>query len=174
MIELTKYVACICEGGAENAIISLLLEQNKLIFTRQILLDGEIIKTRKAKDFEQRYLRKGFSEKVTVLRILDSHRESFALSKAYSYKVNVINVITAPEIEMLIILSERKYEDFKSKGIKPSTYCKTVLGFSNVKSPEFVLNYFGQIEKLIFAIKEYKRISKSQKNEITLADLLKP
>ena len=50
---MTKYTACICEGGAETAILDLLLDQNKLIFSRDDLLEGEILKTRKGKDFER-------------------------------------------------------------------------------------------------------------------------
>lgn len=63
---MTKYTACICEGGAETAILDLLLDQNKLIFSRNDLLEGEILKTRKGKDFETRYLKKDFSGKITV------------------------------------------------------------------------------------------------------------
>ena len=99
-MELTKYVACICEGSAEQTIIKLLLDNNKLIFTYDNLLDGEILRCRKAREFEEQYLRKGFSDKITVLRILDSRRENFVLSKLYAPKIKVVNVITAPEIEM--------------------------------------------------------------------------
>lgn len=53
-------------------------------------------------------MRKGFSGKISVVRILDSRRENFKLSRAYRDKVDVINIITAPEIEMLIIFSEGK------------------------------------------------------------------
>lgn len=31
-MKLSKYVACICEGGAEKTIIELLLDSNSLIF----------------------------------------------------------------------------------------------------------------------------------------------
>lgn len=44
--------------------------------------------------------------------------------------MNVIDVITSPEIEMLIIINEDKYTDFqkyKSK-LKPSEYCIEKLG----------------------------------------------
>lgn len=71
-MELSKYVACICEGTAEEVIVSKLLDADRLIFTRDNLLDGEIIRTRGAAAFEQRYLRKGFQCKITVLRVLDS------------------------------------------------------------------------------------------------------
>ena len=59
--------------------------------------------------------------------ILESRREEVRLSKAYEKKVDVINVITAPEIEMLIIHSEGAYERFKRSGKKPSEFCKSDL-----------------------------------------------
>ena len=77
-MKLSKYVACTCEGGAEKTIIELLLDSNSLIFSYDDLLEGEILRCRKARDFETQYLRKYFNEKVTVLRILDSRRERFA------------------------------------------------------------------------------------------------
>lgn len=107
---MEKYLACICEGGAERAIIDLLLDNHMLIFERKNLIDEEVLKCRKGKEFEEKYLRKGFSEKVIVYRILDSYSENFKLSKAYKHKVDVINIITSPEIEMLIICSEGKYK----------------------------------------------------------------
>lgn len=172
-MKLSKYVACICEGGAEKTIIELLLDSNSLIFSYDDLLEGEILRCRKARDFETQYLRKYFNEKVTVLRILDSRRERFAWSKAYAHKVDVINVVTAPEIEMLVILSENKYKEFKGSNLKPSEYCKSFLGYSNVKRPVFIEAYFKDLDKLITAIKRYKKVSKINHGEYALADLLK-
>ncbi len=172
-MELSKYIACICEGTAERVIIDLLLENDKLIFERNDLLDHEVIRCRSAKQFEEQYLRKGFTEQITVLRILDSRRENFRLSKAYESKVKVINVITAPEIEMLVIFNEDKYNDYKKSDLKPSDYCKTKLKYRNVKSAEFVKEYFKNINTLIAAINEYKRVSDVRNSEIALADLLK-
>lgn len=97
-MKLAKYKACICEGSAESAIIDILVDNNLLIFTREEMLDEKVIRCRSAKNFEERYLRKGFDEQISVIRILDSRRESFKLSKAYAYKIDVVNVITAPEI----------------------------------------------------------------------------
>ena len=172
-MELSKYVACICEGGAERTIMSLLLEADKLIFTKDDLLEGEIIRCRDAKTFESRYLRKGFTDKITVLRVLDSRRENFKLSKAYAQKIDVINVITAPEIEMLIIFCEGKYTEFKKMGKKPSDFCKENLGMTDVKSVSYVTKYFEDIDKLLFAIREYRRVSNIPQNEYALFDLLK-
>lgn len=166
-------IACICEGAAEEAVIEILLDADKLIFTRNEMLEREPIRTRGAEKFQERYLRKGFSEKITVYRILDSRRERFALSKAYEPKVDVINVITAPEIEMLVILNENKYADYKKSSKKPSEYCKSDLGYKSVKSEAFLKDYFSDVNLLVSAILEYRRVSKIQNDELTLADLLK-
>ncbi|MFW2579090.1 hypothetical protein [Aliarcobacter butzleri] len=172
-MELNSIIACICEGSAEQAIMELLLDNDKLIFTREELLGEEIIRERSAEKFEIKYLRKGFSEKITVLRILDSRNENFKLSKAYVNKVSVIDVITAPEIEMLIIFNENKYKEFKKSKVKPSEFCKIELKFSKVKNYDFVKKYFFNIDKLIESIYEYKKNSNIKKGECTLFNLLK-
>ena len=174
-IILSPLIACICEGGAETAIINILLDNNLLIFTRDQLIEEKILSCRRAKDFEQRYLKKSFSEQISVIRILDSHSENFKLSKPYKNKINVINVITAPEIEMLIILNEGKYKEYMKKRntTKPSEFCKEILPKRNIKSKEFVYEYFSNTYILIKAIREYKRVKKMKTNEKCLSDLLK-
>ena len=172
-MELAKYKACICEGSAETAIVDILLDNNLLIFTREEMLEEKVIRCRDGKRFEEKYLRKGFLEKISVIRILDSRREHFKLSKAYEHKVDVINVITAPEIEILIIFNEDKYKEFKKSGKKPSDFCKEDLKMTSVKSYKFVKDYFSESDVLVAAIKRYHEISKIQKGEYTLLDLLK-
>ncbi len=169
-----KIIACICEGSAESVIVNKLLDAGKLIFSRDELLDDEVLRCRNARKFEDRYLGKGFTKKITVYRILDSRSESFKLRKAYESKVDVINVITAPEIEMLIIIHKGKYSEYcKVKShTKPSEFCKATLKLPSVKSTEFITNYFSDINDLLSAIKEYKRLSNIPKNETCLADLL--
>ncbi len=172
-MELSKYIACICEGGAEQTIMEMLLDNDKLIFSYDDLLEGELLRCRSAKKFEEQHLRKGFTDKITVLRVLDSRREKFNLSKAYAGKIDVINVITAPEIEMLVIFTEGKYNEYKKSGKKPSIYCKEDLKYNDVKSAEFLNNYFKDITRLVDAIREYKRVSNIKTGEYALADLLK-
>lgn len=167
-----KYIACICEGGAERAILDLLLENNKLIFSKEMLIEEEVLRCRRGKDFEERYLRKRFLEKITVYRILDSRKENFKLSAAYAKKVDIINVITAPEIEMLIILNEEMYFEFKKSGVKPSEFCKSKLRYKEIKTYDFVKRYFSNIDILINAIYEYRRISNIRNGEWTIFDLL--
>jgi uncharacterized protein YnzC (UPF0291/DUF896 family) len=80
-MKLAKYKACICEGSAESAIIDILVDNNLLIFSREEMLDESVIRCRSAKRFEERYLRKGFDDQVSVIRILDSRREDFRPSR---------------------------------------------------------------------------------------------
>lgn len=172
-MELSKYKACICEGAAEAAIIDILVDNELLIFSRSEMLDERVIRCRSAKRFEERYLRKGFDNQISVVRILDSRREEFRLSKAYAHKIDVVNVVTAPEIEMLIIHNEGVYERFKRSGKKPSDFCKIDLRMHDVKSYDFVKAYFNDPEILVKAIKEYRRTANIPNGEYTLLDLLK-
>jgi hypothetical protein len=87
--------------------------------------------------------------------------------------VDVINVITAPEIEMLIIFNEDQYREFKKSGKKPSDFCKENLRMSGVKSKDFVTEYFADPMVLVASIKKYHEMSKIRKGEYTLLDLLK-
>ena len=173
-MKLAKYIALICEGAVENAIMDVLLDNELLIFKRNDLIEEEVIRSRDGKKFEERYLRKGFNDKISILRILDSRNENFKISKAYIGKVDVINIITAPEIEMLIICNEGKYQDFeKKKRMSPNEYCKSILKMKNVKSVSFVKEYFSDIAVLEKSLHEYKRLSKVRKSEKTIYDLLR-
>lgn len=164
MMNIEGYIACICEGNAESAIIDLLLDNNQLSFSRENMLENEVIRCWAGKQFEERYLRKQFDREITIIRILDSRKEKFKLNKAYEKKVKVINVVTAPEIEMLIIHSEKKIKNIKNQ---------ENLKIHNVKSYDFVYKYFSNIEILIGAIKNYHEKANIDKNEYSLNDLLK-
>ena len=43
------------------------------------MIEEEIIRCREGKKFEEKYLRKGFMDKISVIRILDSRCENFKL-----------------------------------------------------------------------------------------------
>lgn len=74
---------------------------------------------------------------------------------------------------MLIIHSEGAYERFKRSGKKPSEFCKPDLRMHNVKSYDFVKDYFSNPLTLVNAIKEYRRTANIPKGEYSLSDLLK-
>lgn len=135
-------IACLCEGSMEQAIMEILLENNRLIFQREQLLEEEILRCRSAKNFERDYLNKTTNEMITVYRILDSTNENFKLSGPYLKRVTVVNIITAPEIEMLVIHAEGKYDDYSRKHMKPSDYVKQHLKMGKIKLYEFAKKYF--------------------------------
>jgi len=171
---MDEYIACICEGDTEQAIIELLLENNSLKFEKKNLLDEKVLRTRAAKKFEEQHLRKQFNKPIKVYRILDSRTEKFKLGRAYEKKVaEIVNIITAPEIEMLIIFNEDTYEDYKKSKKKPSAYCKEDLNYKNIKQPSFIKEYFSDVNTLITAIKLYRDKKNIPKDEKTLFDLLR-
>ena len=166
-------IACICEGGAETAIMQILLENNLLIFKREQLIGEEFIKRVSVREFEQNYLGMEYDYPIYILRIIDSRREKFNLRKGYQCQVvEVIDVINAPEIEILIIIREQKYKEYEKSEKKPSEFCKQNLKIKNVKSPEFVSKYFSDASVLVETIKKYHRIHRRNPNEISLWDLI--
>ena len=174
-MKLAKFKACICEGAAERAIMDILLENELLIFSKSELIDDDIIRCRDAKEFESRYLRKVFDDQISVIRILDREKENFKISKPYKDKIDIVNIVTSPEIEMLIICSEDKYEEFckvKSK-MSPSTFCKQNMPkLKYDKKYETIKAYFSTPEKLVNAIMLYHQKHQSS-GQYTLLDLLK-
>lgn len=50
-MKLANYKACICEGSAENAIMDILLDCNLLIFTREEMIEEEVIRCREDTKF---------------------------------------------------------------------------------------------------------------------------
>ncbi len=177
MSELTSiiedaYVLCLCEGGAEMAIMNMLLDEERLIFERKDLVSENIYPRMSARDVEKKFLNRKYERPVVVLRIIDSKRENFKLGKAYFERFKVETCLTKPEIEILIILDADMLEEFyKVKStIKPSIFCKTRLNHKDVKSKDFMRDYFD-IERLLLALKKYKEVSK--KDHYTLFELLK-
>ncbi|MFB0958551.1 hypothetical protein [Proteiniclasticum sp. QWL-01] len=173
-IPSSSLIACICEGGAETAIMDILLNQDLLVFSRDQMIEESVLPRTSVKEFERRHLRLAYDQKILILRVIDSRGEKFNLSRAYRSKVKVIDVITAPEIEMLIIVSKKKYDEYcRSKIKKPSDYCKNVLKIKNVKSPAYISKYFADPFFLLESIKEYQRVHKQKNNEASLYDLIK-
>lgn len=170
-----SYILCVCEGAAETAIMELLLENDRLIFTRENLVDKKPVNIRPAKRIEEIYLRQDYTKPVNIIRILDSTREIFKLGSLYKDRFRVYNVHTTPEIEMLIIINEGCYDKYKNKNKsrkeKPSQYCKRCFGMKGVKSTLFIREYFSDIEALVYAIHEYNRLSTH--DVLNLSDLLK-
>ena len=172
--------AILCEGAAEQAILEILLENDVLTIKKESLLEEKVFRERSAESFFKKHMRVEFDEKVTIYRILDSKKENFKVTnkikKDFQGKYEVVNIITSPEIEMLVIISERKFTDYlkgKSK-VKPSEYCKQRLNLRKVKEYNFTRDYFSDVNHLISVIKQYHSLMKVNKDKfsLTLYDLL--
>ena len=169
------YILCICEGTAEEEIINLLLDNDKLIFTREDLIDCKLIRTRKAEKIQEDYLNFAFEKPLVILRVLDSKSEGFKLGKAYQerYKDRIINIITSPEIEILMIIHKGDYSKYTNKRkskMKPSEFCKIEYGLPGIKRGGMVREFFGGVDALVNSINEYARVTKTE--GYTLKDLI--
>ncbi len=180
----TGHVICISEGSAEEVIIKRLFESNKLVFKRKDIYKGdklirEFSRTRQGKKFAGENLEMDYGERhINVLRILDSKSENFNLGPVYDEKIQsgeirIFDILTRPEIEILIIINEGHYQKFTNRkgGIKASTYCKKELNIEDVKSKNFVSNYFNDANILINSITRYKNLHQVE-GECCLFDLL--
>lgn len=171
-----KKIICICEGRFEEDLINYLLDNDKLKFQRSDLIEESTTRIRSAKNIQMNFLNRSYEKKIIILRILDSRREAFKLDKAYQSKVtSVSNIITRPEIEILVVINEGDYNNYTNHNDnrqKPSEYCKTKYRFDDVKSSGFVRRYFNDISSLIDSINSYARFN-SFSRELKLKDLLR-
>lgn len=172
-----KYIICSCEGVAEETIINLLLKSGKLCFTENDLVNRNVTLLRRADEIAETFLKQEYSREIVILRIVDREKDNFKLPKIYSlrHSIEVIDIVTKPEIEFLHILSENlrdkfEHEKRKDRRIKPSSFCKEHIS-QNVKSKDFIEQmYSGDIEKLINAIRKYA--GSSNQTSYCLNDLL--
>lgn len=180
----TGHVICILEGSAEEVIIKRLFENNSLIFRNGDTYDGNSLirkfsRTRQARKFARENLEMDYGERhINILRVLDSKKEKFSLGKVYeerirSGEIRIFNILTRPEIEMLIIINEGHYQRFTNRrgGIKANTYCRKELNLNKVKNKKFISNYFSDIDILVNNIKKYNELH-LRGNEYNIFDLL--
>ena len=115
------------------------------------------------------------------MRIGDKLNEELKIPKEYKEKIKCIEkYCTKPELEMLLIISEKLQADFEKEKSRKSTksFAKEKVSFNGKRydnSTAFYRDYYGgQIDLLVNTIKRYKQLKgKHQKDELYLADLLK-
>lgn len=165
-----KIYALIAEGKGERVIIDILLDNNLLIFGRDELLDRSVITARSEKTFEAKYLNFKFEQELHIFRILDSDNENFNIKHKNTV---VTNILTKPEIEMLIIIDLGLYNEYQKvkKNLKPSVFLKSKIDYH--KGEKFWTSYYqNDVEKLIRNIKEYHRV-RPIKNQMSILDIMK-
>lgn len=161
-----------CEGQTEVILMLYLLQKGYLIFDKREILDRTPIHLRQPEKIRPIIETLPIDEKITIYRIGDTLTDVFDIScfgKIREEHIDVIDVCTKPEIEILIIICENKYRDYlkyKSK-MSPKEYVKSFI------DPK--LNFEDYIKKheIIDAIMKYKTLKEKEKNRLTLADLIK-
>lgn len=168
------YIGLLCEGNSEVQLMQYLLDKNALIFSKEQIIDRRPIHARQGKKIKPIIDSMPIDVDIVLYRIGDTLKEKFDLScfgeKRKSH-ITIIDINTKPEIEILIIIKEGLYNEYlklKSK-IKPKQFIKQYLKeYSNFN------DYLLQ-NNLILAIKEYKRLkhsNKNNRNNIFLADII--
>ena len=176
-----KYLI-MCEGPNELEVIRMLLENDKMIFTEDDLLN---LVPYHARQIENNAAVKTalnlYPGEVVVIRVGDKLNDELKIPRAYKNKIrSVTKYCTKPELEMLLIISEKldlKFEKVKSK-MPPKVFSKENIIYNRIRydnSSAFYREYYGtRINLLVDTIKRYKQLkSKHQKDELYLADLLK-
>lgn len=176
-----KYLV-MCEGPNELEIIRMLLENDKLIFKEDDLLNLVPYHARQiGNNAAVKNALNLYHGDVQVLRIGDKLNDELKVPREYKGKIKDIKkYCTKPELEMLLIISENidsEFEKVKSK-ISPKTFSKENVAYNRTRynnSTAFYRAYYGErIDLLVDTIKRYKQIKgKHQKDELYLADLLK-
>ena len=171
--------ALIAEGGSEQAVLEILIENNLLVFPKEQIFKEQVLRTRAASSFQKKHLQQGLGNtKLIVYRILDSRGENFNLSAPYRNKVQeVIDLLTRPEFEMLFIIHFNDYASYRrvSSRMNPSDFAKEKYAqrVGNVKSREDVFAFWNdRPQDLVAAIREYARLSPDGIDN-TLASILR-
>lgn len=171
-----------CEGPNELEIMRILIENDKLIFGEDDLIGLTPYHARQLSNAQVRTELNIYpGHDILVMRVGDVQNEVFRIPDDYKEKIfEVKKYCTKPELEILLIISEGLMSEFdkaKSK-VSPKEFAKNHIKCGRRKydnSTQFYTDYYGSNpDKLVKAIKEYKRIKGAhKKNELYLADLLK-
>lgn len=122
-----KYLI-MCEGSNELEIIRILLENDRLIYTKDDLLNLVPYHARQiGNNATVRTALNLYHGDVHILRIGDKLNDELKIPQEYKERIKAIKkYCTKPELEMLLIISENRvsdYEKVKSK-ISPKKFSK--------------------------------------------------
>lgn len=172
---MNKKILVMCEGPNEKAIIDILLDNNKLIFNREDLVDLSVFHARQLSDPQLLFPLQAYSGCFDIYRIGDTQKDELKL-KDYKERVGIINkYCTKPELEMLLIISEKLVDNYNKENSKPKDFAKSNIVYKRHhydNSTKFYEEYYEDVDKLVNALNEYKRIKTHNANEFYLADLL--
>lgn len=177
-----QYVLFVCEGSAEQYVLTTLIERDELSVPRDRIVRNRngrwFLTRRESRDLDRDYLGVSYgAHPLLVIRIVDSDSDVLKPFRGYEHAYRVVNLRTHPEIEMLVIINEGMYADYTNKhksSMMPSDYCKTRLGLRQVKKYSWLERYWAVPGDLERALSEYARLHRFRKGENRgLLELLK-
>lgn len=167
-----KYLI-MCEGANEKKVIDLLLGNGKLKVQEDDLL-GRIT-------YHARQIRKSpmvmgqlriYGGDVEVWRIGDKQTDKLDIPAEFKMQIKkVTKFCTLPELEVLLILSEKKFKEYeKVKSQKhPKAFAKENIIYNRRRyrgETQFYEEYYRKnINELVKAIQEYKQRNHSHKSD---------
>lgn len=118
---------------------------------------------------------------MLIYRIGDKQNDKLEIPKDLKdivHKKNIFKYCTKPELEILLIINEKKYKEFIKSKKDPKSFAKENIKFNKQNydnSSSFYVNYYGgrRINFLVDNIKEYKKRKKHKSDELFLSELLK-
>ena len=173
------FVYFVCEGKNEEAVLRWIHENHKIALDEE-KYSLEFLRTRGKKSWEE--LRKqcfeySYDGDVAIFYLLDSKNEKrkSLKSKYTSKEIPVIKVLTPPEIEILLILTDSMVErewrraSRKNRQLKPSEFCRSYFE-CDIKNGDNFINKFGSFENFEQACKRY---TSSHSWQLCIYDILK-
>lgn len=183
----THYVLFSAEGAGEGIILNKLFDAGMLIVpSDRVVKDRMTFKPftrlRKANQIADQFLNEsypvGSESRLLIARLIDSSTPAFPLPKQYRDTAIVRSFITSPEIEMLVIYKESALDAWKRKSrqnrqLKPSDFCKQYLKISDLKSQQFLEEYWSDEVELVSCIQQYaQHHTRKSPDTFFLVDLL--
>lgn len=159
-----KYLI-MCEGSNEKTIIDILLKHNKLRIGWDDLVGRQVYHARQINKSPVVKTQLGiYGGPVEIWRIGDKQSDNLKIPQEFRTQIKEIKkYCTLPELEILLILSEKKYKEYeKTKSQKhPKQFAKENIIFNKSRykgDSAFYEEYYGKdVSKLVNAIQEYKQ-----------------
>lgn len=167
-----KYLI-MCEGPNEKKVMDILLDNHKLKVTQDDLIGREIYHARQIRTSPMvKTQLKLYGGEVEIWRIGDKQSDILRIPQEFRNQVKrVVKYCTLPELEVLLILSEKMYAEYeKTKTQKhPKQFAKEFISCNKkdyTGETKFYEDYYGRdVSKLIKAIREYKQRNHSHDKE---------
>ena len=182
-IDEYEYFYLTCEGTNEVEVLNWIIDENRFN-NPENLYSRDFLRSLRSKKNRECFLDKevfslSFNKKVAIIYIHDSSKENWNVSKRHQEfmkirNVEVINVITHPEIEVLAIINNNSWYSKWNKGtkVKPSVFLKDKVNLNFKQASNFIELFDNNFENFVEACKKYNRTIKSTK-ALSILDLIK-